>query len=65
MWHIQETGEMHMGIWWEDLRKRAHFQDLDIDGRIILKQIFKMWDRGMDWIDLAKDTDADRWFCMR
>jgi hypothetical protein len=26
---------------------------------IILKWILKKWDRGMDWIDLAKDRD--RW----
>jgi hypothetical protein len=28
-------------------------------GRIILKWIFKKWDRGMDWIELAQDRD--RW----
>jgi hypothetical protein len=26
-----------------------------IDGRIILKWIFKTWDGGMDWIDLAQN----------
>jgi hypothetical protein len=33
--------------------------DTGIDGRIILKWIFKKWDRGMDWIELAQDRD--RW----
>jgi hypothetical protein len=30
-----------------------------VDGRIILKWIFKKWDWGMDWIELAQDRD--RW----
>jgi hypothetical protein len=29
---------------------------------IILRWIFRKWDRGMDWIDLALDTD--RWFAV-
>jgi hypothetical protein len=33
--------------------------DPDVDGRIILKWIFKILDGGMDWIDLAQDRD--RW----
>jgi hypothetical protein len=33
--------------------------DLGVDGRIMLKWIFKAWDGGMDWIDLAQDRD--RW----
>jgi hypothetical protein len=32
--------------------------DPGIDGRIISKWIFKKWDGGMDWNELAKD---DRW----
>jgi hypothetical protein len=28
-----------------------------VDGRIILKWIFKKWDAGMDWIKLAQDRD--------
>jgi len=34
-------------------------EDPGVDGRIILKCIFKKWGGGMDWIDLAKDRD--RW----
>jgi hypothetical protein len=36
-----------------------HMEDLDVDGRIILKWIFREWDAGIDWIDLAQDRD--RW----
>jgi hypothetical protein len=31
--------------------------DPRVDGRIILKWIFKEWDGGMDWIELAQDRD--------
>jgi hypothetical protein len=33
--------------------------DPDVDGRIMLEWIFKKWDGGMDWIELAQDRD--RW----
>jgi hypothetical protein len=35
--------------------ERNHLQDLGVDGKMILKLIFKKWDGGMDWIYLAKD----------
>jgi hypothetical protein len=34
-------------------------EDPGIDGRIIFRWIFRKWDGGMDWIDLAQDRD--RW----
>jgi len=39
-----------------DLRERDHLADLGVDGRIILKFIFKngMGGGGMDWIDVAR-----------
>ena len=48
-----------MGSWWGDLRKGDYLKDTGVDGRIILNWIFKKWDGGMDWIDLAQDRD--RW----
>jgi hypothetical protein len=36
IWHVWETEEVHMGVWWGD-----HFEDLGVDGRIILKWIVK------------------------
>ena len=40
-------------------RERDHFEDPGIDGRIILRWIFRKWDGAVDWIDLA--DDRDRW----
>jgi hypothetical protein len=34
--------------------------DPGVDGRIILKWIFKQWNGGMDWIELAEDRDKWR-----
>jgi len=37
---------VHTGFWWGNLRERSHIEDPDVDGRIILRWIFRMWDRG-------------------
>jgi len=37
--------------------ERDHWGDLGVDGRIILRWIFKQWD--VDWTELAQDRD--RW----
>jgi hypothetical protein len=52
--------EVHAGFWWADLRERDHLGDPGVDGRIILKWIFKKWDGSMDWIELAQDRDKWR-----
>jgi hypothetical protein len=59
MWHVWGTGEVHTGSWWGDLSEGDHLEDLRVDGRIILKWIFKKWYGGMDWIYMAQDRD--RW----
>jgi len=37
---------MHAGFWWGDIREREHFEDLSIDGGIVLNWIFIKWEGG-------------------
>ena len=42
MWHVWwGRREMHTGFWWGGLREGNHLEDPGVDGRIILKWIFK------------------------
>jgi len=52
-------GETYTGFWWGNLRKRDHFGNPGVHGRIILRWIFRKWDGDMDLIDLAQDKN--RW----
>jgi hypothetical protein len=35
--------EVQKGFWWGNLRERDHLEDPDVDGRIILRWIFRKW----------------------
>jgi hypothetical protein len=37
--------------------ERDHPEDSGVDGRIILRSIYKTWDGGMDWTDVAQDRN--------
>jgi len=37
------TTEAYTGFWWGDLRERDHLEEPHIDGRIILRWIFRKW----------------------
>jgi hypothetical protein len=43
MWNVWGTGEVHIWFWWGNQRERYHLKDLSVDGRIILKFIFKKY----------------------
>jgi hypothetical protein len=57
---IRGRGESYRGFWWGNLRERDNLGNPGVDGRIILRWIFRKWDvGGMDWIEL--DQNRDRW----
>ena len=59
------TGEMHTGFWWGDLRERHHLKYIGVNGKMILKQIFKIWDevRRMDWSDSGQGQMVGAFKC--
>jgi hypothetical protein len=44
MQHVWGREELHIGFWWENLRERDNLEDIDVDGRIILRWIFRKLD---------------------
>jgi hypothetical protein len=53
-------GKRYIGVWWGNLREKDHLEEAGVDGRIILRWIYRNWNgRGMDWIELAQERD--RW----
>jgi hypothetical protein len=47
------------GFWCGNLRERDHWGDPGVDGRIILRRIFRKWDVGV-WTGLSW-LRIDRW----
>jgi len=47
--HVRVRGKVYTGCWWGNLRERGHLEDLGVDGRIIIRWIFRKWDVGT-WI---------------
>jgi len=46
VWHVWGRAEVYTGFWWGNLRERNNLQDPGVDGRIILRCIFRNWDVG-------------------
>ena len=40
-------GEAYTGFWWGNVREKDHLEDPGLDGRIILRWIFRKWDVGL------------------
>jgi hypothetical protein len=45
-------GEACTGFWWGNLRERDNWEDPGVDGRIILRRIFRKWHVGV-WTGLS------------
>jgi hypothetical protein len=49
----------YTGFWWENLRERDHLVDLGVDGRVILRRIFRKWNvgiwTGLSWLRVETD----------
>jgi hypothetical protein len=45
MWNIRVREELHSEFWWRKLKEIVHLEDLGVNGRVLLKWIFKnrMW----------------------
>jgi hypothetical protein len=56
--YVELREKVRTGFWWGSQRERDHYDVLDVNGKIILQWIFKMWNLGMDWIDLAQYRDT-------
>jgi hypothetical protein len=41
------------------MKESYHLENAGVDGRIIIKRIFKKWNGDMDWIGMAQDSG--RW----
>jgi hypothetical protein len=54
--NVARTGEKR-GLYRENLREKDHLEDTGVDGRIILRWIFRKWDvglwTGMSWLRIV------------
>ena len=48
---------MYTGFWWRNLRVGDHLGDPGVDGRVVLRLIFRKWDvrvwNGLTWLRIV------------
>jgi len=47
MYSVWGRGEAYKGFWLGNVKERDHLGDPGVDGRIILRWIFRKWDVGI------------------
>jgi len=56
-WRVWGRIEVCTGCWWGNLRERCHWGDKDVDGRIILRWIFRKFEgvvgTGWSWLRIG------------
>jgi len=61
VWYVARMGggEVYTRFWWEKMRERGHFGDPVVDGRTILRWIFRKWNVGVwtgeGWLRIGTD----------
>ena len=57
MWRAWGREEVCTGFWWGNLRERDHLGDPGVDGRIIVRWIFRKWEgalgTGWSWFRIG------------
>jgi hypothetical protein len=55
--YVWGRGEAYRGFWWGNLKVGDHWRDPDVDGRMILKWIFRKWNvvlwTGSSWLRIG------------
>jgi len=47
MRQVWGRGKVYTEFWWGNMKERDHLGDPGVDGRIILRWIFRKWDVGV------------------
>jgi len=50
---IGDRRKLHTRFWWGNMKELYHLEHPGVNGRIIIKWIFKKWNGDMDWIGMA------------
>jgi hypothetical protein len=55
-------GEACIEFWWENLRERDHWENPGVDGKIILRRIFRKWGvwvwAGLSWLRIRRPCEC-------